>query len=384
MPKRHRKSHDGDSNPLLKQQAEFLNSLSKQERNEFFDPSLDPNRRAEIWMEQADLGEKLVNEFSWATPSPKAVQICRSLEPLVEIGCGANAYWCKVLKQAGVDIVGYDVNVEQGGKISHKSKKGSDKPAQTEKLVRSGGPEVLSLPELQGKTLFLCYPDEDVDDEESEDENAGNSPTSMAWQCLDNYEGSYVIHVGELVTTATNSMDQVPWGRSSSPEFQQRLMGEFHCILQIALPNWVHTRDTLSVWKRSERITMVFEGDDSDDEEIDYRHIPSDERLPMDVAAPCMAHWLTGGKEAKQEDKEVASPAVRSEKPKKKGNSPGSQQAKRTDLEEEVKKMLAANATPEKNDLKRKEASASGERRKKKKKKVSMSTPEKASYATPW
>ena len=87
--------------------------------------------------------------------------------------------------------------------------------------------------------------------------------------------------------------------RSSSGEFQQRLAAEYHCILKMKLKhNWLHVRDSLSVWKRSETCCMAFENDDGDDDDDDdedeayYKHIPPEEVLPVDAAAPCVAHLL--------------------------------------------------------------------------------------------
>ena len=61
--------------------------------------------------------------------------------------------------------------------------------------------------------------------------------------------------------------------------------------------NWLHVRDTLSVWKRSETCCIAFEKDDNDgrdddDEEMYYKYIPPNELLPVDIASPCVAHLL--------------------------------------------------------------------------------------------
>ena len=72
--------------------------------------------------------------------------------------------------------------------------------------------------------------------------------------------------------------------------------------------NWLHVRDTLSVWKRSETCCIAFEKDDNDGEEeendddgeddddessdVYYKYIPPNELLPVDIAAPCVAHLL--------------------------------------------------------------------------------------------
>lgn len=278
-------------------------------------------------MEQAEIGEGLVNKYAWATPTNDCLKIFREFSPIVEVGCGSNAYWSKYMRQtAGIDVVAYDMNVHEGGKIHSKAaaattvgakkrKKKRDKTTQSgdetgssNAFLRKGGPKVLKLPELQNHTLFLCYPDEEdgpvPDDSGSDvfnpDKQDHRRPLSFGWQCLTEYKGTYVIHVGELAVLgdATLSMEQSPWGRSSSAEFQQRLASEFHCIAKIQLPNWLHVRDSLSVWKRSEICQMVFVADDDDDDDdesgevIEYRHIAPEEMLPKSVIAPCMEHVL--------------------------------------------------------------------------------------------
>lgn len=285
------------TNPLLEKLETFLQTqCSAEERqNGFFSPQLDPERRAELWMQQAELGESLVQNYAWAAPDARALRIVAQFAPLVEIGCGANAYWCRQLvQQAGVDIIGYDKDPTQGGRMSSSYGK---RNSSNEFRVRKGGPEVL-VHHHADRTLFLCYPDdEDNDDGSDGDELAAHDddpPISMGAACLQHYKGDTVIHVGELFLDATLSMDQAPWGRSSSPEFQQLLAAQFHCILHVRLPSWLHTRDSLSVWKRSETCSIVFAADDKDDEdeEVLYRHIPLEEQLPVDIAAPCVQHLL--------------------------------------------------------------------------------------------
>jgi hypothetical protein len=288
-----------EMNPLWAEQRTFLQSISMAERDNFFsEEHVSPTRRAEIWMQQADLGERMVNDYAWATPDDRAIAILRHFSPIVEIGCGANAYWCRQMKAAGITVVGYDVAPDKGGTICATAATATDKKnktpvAQTEFRVKRGGPEVLA--EINpDRTLFLCYPDEN----DAIDEDTGE-PLSMAAACLEHYQGNYIIHVGELVSTRAGSnlsLDQAPWGRSSSPDFQERLLSEYHCLLQVSLQNWLHTTDSLTVWKRSATTTIVFaeegEDDDESDEEVEYRHIPVDERLPVDIAAPCLQHLL--------------------------------------------------------------------------------------------
>jgi hypothetical protein len=304
-PNRKRKQQhddDDDPNPLYSKQAAFFKTVSETERNHFFSAShVTPERRAELWMEQADVGEEMVDRYAWATPSPTCLKIFQEFSPIVEMGCGRNAYWANVMQRTGrVDVVAYDNNVEAGGVIGKNETRSKHMSSSTAVVLpKRGGPEVLELPENHQRTLFLCYPDEeDGEPLEDEDSSERRFPLSFGWQCLESYQGKYVIHVGELAFLDTNlSMDQAPWGRSSSLEFQQRLASEYHCLLKLQLPNWLHVRDSISVWKRSEICPIVFAADDDgsedDDEEVvEYRHIPPRELLPQNIAAPCLEHLL--------------------------------------------------------------------------------------------
>jgi len=289
------KSSTTSTNPLLDQQQQFLSSLSTNDRTNFFsNNSVQVDRRAQVWMDQADIGSELVNKYSWATPDERAVSILQHFGPIVEIGCGANAYWCRVMQDAGIDVIGYDTQPEKGGKIQSKKKKKKQQDSSPFSIT-TGGPEVLSTDVVdENRTLFLCYPDEDP--------QAEGGSISMAASCLEHFRGTHVIHVGELYDSL---ISVEPWGRSSSPEFQTRLNSEYHCLLRAELPNWLHVRDTITVWKRSETCSIVFAADDDDDdeeEEVEYRHIPVEERLPTDVAAPCLAHLLTTTTNKKEDE----------------------------------------------------------------------------------
>mmetsp|Transcript_21598 Transcript_21598/g.40948 ORF Transcript_21598/g.40948 Transcript_21598/m.40948 type:complete len:421 (+) Transcript_21598:147-1409(+) len=344
------------SNPLETRQQTFLNSLPSTIRQHFFSPdtrTVTPAQRATIWENQADLGERLVDRYAWATPDDRALKVFRHFGPIVEVGCGANAYWARWMnREGGVDVLALDVSLDVGGKIGMSSaedgsvkdgnyddgeknkendmrkndkmkkmmmaKNQGGKPKSNGLEIRRGEPEMLSSdPEIRdsGRTLFLCYPDEedrqpppkeDDDDDDDDDDEGLQPPTSMAAACLEHFAGDTIIHVGELYGD-TLSLDQAPWGRSSSKEFQERLAAEYHCILKMKLKNnWLHVRDTLSVWKRSEMCCLVFGGDDDDKggkagsdassssgsgvEEAYYKYIPPEEKLPENMAAPCVAH----------------------------------------------------------------------------------------------
>mmetsp|Transcript_24653 Transcript_24653/g.58546 ORF Transcript_24653/g.58546 Transcript_24653/m.58546 type:complete len:346 (+) Transcript_24653:295-1332(+) len=283
----------GVGNPLQEAQAKFMRSVSNEKKAHFFDSTkISPEERAEIWERQADIGEKLVDSYAWATPDHRCLEVFKHFGPIVEVGCGTNAYWANWMHNAGVDVVALDLSLDSGGgKINKVNKNTTNVRSQGGCQVLPGGPASLSENKLSSRTLFLCYPDEEDTLEEEESEE----PMSMAAQCLEHFSGDTIIYVGEFFGD-TLSMDQAPFGRSSSGEFQVRLAGEFHCILKMRLlNNWIHVRDTLSVWKRSKTCCLAFEGsedEESDSDEVYYKNIPPSEALPVDAAAPCVAHLL--------------------------------------------------------------------------------------------
>ena len=364
------------TNPLLYGQNKYLSSLPTKVREHFFsDDHVDTETRAQVWSEQAELGERcvlhkpnlhcfrvliqlftnivsiitryfmhrLVNQYAWATPDPRALKILKHFASqcngVIEIGCGANAYWARQMNELGIDVLAFDSHLKKGGKIDDDvddidDDNNNDTEAQTKKRkidhnpfsmevektfddgfsIYRGGPEVLSsdqkkFKDFHGRVLFLCYPDEDIyheeineliDDEkdkksgeDSDEFDAKSSPSSLGAACLEYFKGDFVIHVGEHFGD-TLSLDHAPWGRSSGPEFQQRLHAEYHCLLKAKLTSWIHVKDSISVWKRSKACSIVFQGedDDEDTEETEYKYVPKDEMLPSDIAAPCVKHLL--------------------------------------------------------------------------------------------
>jgi hypothetical protein len=120
------------NNPLYIQHFQFLQSLNDTERNYFFanestDTKMTSNasrttadkrnnnnddddgsmknyisaqRRSEIWDTQCTVvGEACVQQYSWVTPDSTGLKILHHFTPLIEIGCGSNAYWCQQLVQ---------------------------------------------------------------------------------------------------------------------------------------------------------------------------------------------------------------------------------------------------------------------------------------------
>jgi hypothetical protein len=65
--------------------------------------------------------------------------------------------------------------------------------------------------------------------------------------------------VSELLTTGCASgAPKAPWGRTSSPEFQERLYKNYHCVFSLPLESSPFSRDFITVWKR----TVMFNASD--------------------------------------------------------------------------------------------------------------------------
>lgn len=153
--------------------------------------------------------------YSYAIPTPEALQVMKKYAPLVEIGAGTG-YWIYLLKKMKVDIIGYDVTplTENGEQNEfHANSKPFVNIAQgsSEKLLN------------HSRTLFLCFPPPDSD---------------MALDCLRKHKGDHFIHVGEW------------FGFTGSLEFTKELLDKWTLIDQQNLPNWADTNYNMTVWKR--------------------------------------------------------------------------------------------------------------------------------------
>ena len=242
--------------------------------NDFF--TVSEQERVDNWPRLEVLGNAMCEEYAWAVPDNRTLSILKHFSPLIEIGAG-KGYFCKLLRERGVDIIAYDREVDS--KLSWGD-------------VLIGGPKKLLKNLAKGRNLFLCYPDED---------------NSMACPCLNNFDGEYLIHIGELISTGQLSSPQAPWGRTSGADFQVALMTEFHCVLVSELPAFPFSRDCITVWRRTnwvrgkESIEKEMDLDangeskdngnsnediNADDEDDAWASIPPNERLPVTRAAP--------------------------------------------------------------------------------------------------
>lgn len=219
----------------------------------------DEEQRLEQMIRVNIVGSYLTDKYAWAIPDSRALRILESFAPLVEVGCG-KGYWCRLLHDRGVDILGVD-------------KLGPLRDSWT--FTAKGGPSILRRSAMRHRNLFLCYPDEDS--------NVGN-------MCLEYFEGEYIIHVGELLATGTHcGYPQAPFGRTTGADFQVALAENFHCILRAKLPSFPISNDYLTVWKR----TVFIEGrEHSEDNEDLWASIPPAEVLDNEAAAPAWNHLL--------------------------------------------------------------------------------------------
>jgi hypothetical protein len=234
--------------------------------------------RIDSWVRLEIIGNSLSEKFAWAVPDNRALKVLKHFSPLIEIGAG-KGYFSKLLQDNGVDIISFDkiINEEVWTKVD------------------VGGPKKLSKNVAKDRNLFLCYPDED---------------SAMASECLEHFDGEYIIHAGELCFTGQLSSPQAPWGRTTGADFQVQLMSEFHCILVAELPTFPFSRDCITVWKRTEWVRgresidkeyNEVEDNVSDEEEEQgeaeeqddaWAAIPPSERLPVTRAAPDLQFLL--------------------------------------------------------------------------------------------
>ncbi|CAH0473306.1 unnamed protein product [Peronospora belbahrii] len=297
------------SNPYL----DFYHKFVKEHRGELtavFDPDLSDEVRSEMF---SALDVRVAMKYSWAIPDERALQIIKHYGPIVEMGAGSG-YWARLLQLRGVNIIAYDLHV--AGDEEEEGGGGKESPPEAEEAQESRGEEAdeesddgaeeeeeegmeeeredeneeeveveqvywtevikgtpKDLRKHADRALFLCYPD---DFEESHE--------SMALASLCNYAGDIVIHVGELFGHTVCLPGA--WGRTSSEEFQTHLATVYHKILQVPLPSWHSSMDTLTVWKRTK--SSITDG-------MMYAFIPADERIDLVAASSATRHLLLLG-----------------------------------------------------------------------------------------
>ena len=153
-----------------------------------------------------------VKRWAWAIPTPEIIQKIKEYSPLIEIGAG-NGYWALLLKNAGINIIAYDIN---GPKSSHYFMDDT-----LYYPVKKGGPH--KLIKYRNRNLFLCWPPYD---------------TKMAYECIIHFHGKYVIYIGEK-----------SGGCTGDDAFHEYLWKYFECVEEVDIPQWSGIHDNLYIFK---------------------------------------------------------------------------------------------------------------------------------------
>lgn len=305
-------------NPYLLEVIDLMKTIP--EWDEFFSRDDEETvKRGSNWIRLEVLGQPLIDKYSWAIPNQRAINIIKHFSPVIEIGSG-KGYWASLLRNQGVEVEAFDRHVYNVPATI--TKKNKNKTPKLWTIVKKGDARMLMKKCYQKHTLMLCYPDED---------------SEMSMDCLERYDGEYLLHIGELVTTGTYSGGtQAPFGRTTCSQFQVSLLEYFHCILVAELPCFPFSKDCITVWKRTvfvpgrsaygpkhknrersedlevadggdgedhesdgeeEEIVESADGDeeeecDADENEDCWADLPRIERLPIDRAATELAFLL--------------------------------------------------------------------------------------------
>jgi hypothetical protein len=172
----------------------------------------------------------LARVFSHAVPTAKAVAVLARLgSGVLELGAGSG-HWASVLRTGGVDVLAYNA---------------TPPPFQWTEVLE-GGAEVLADRGHAERALMLCWP-----------VTAANAGSVWDAEALAAYTGDTVVYVGALDTATKGALDGFEglapaFGchRSSSHQFQRRLVQSFELRTCVELPRWLHCLDTLTVWSR--------------------------------------------------------------------------------------------------------------------------------------
>jgi predicted GIY-YIG superfamily endonuclease len=161
----------------------------------------------------------LVQKYSWAVPNEEAIRTLCDLNPIVEMGAGTG-YWASLVHEYGGDIIAYDrqpPNVRVPGQLTIN-------PWHAGKHVFSpvlpGQPEILT--QYGDTTLLLSWPP---------------SNCTMASDCLKNWHGEFLIHIGERET-------------SGDDEFYEILQKQFRIVRRVNIPRFLNLHDEMRVYQR--------------------------------------------------------------------------------------------------------------------------------------
>lgn len=159
------------------------------------------------------------HKYSWAIPTPTALELVASYAPIVEIGAGVG-YWASLLRQMGVEVKAYDSSPLPEENHWHMY---ADPKPWTE--VEKGYSDKAG--HYPDHTLFLCWP----------------PMSDMACHAILTYKeagGKRVIYIGES-----------DGGCTASAEFHDELNENWQETVTLDIPQWAGLHDYLSVWERN-------------------------------------------------------------------------------------------------------------------------------------
>ena len=182
------------------------------------------------WIRHGVSRDELCRTYSWAIPSPFALSFVAKWVklPVVEMGAGTG-YWAWQLSQMGIDIIAYDQAPpdKTGTNHWHSPRNGShgDLTGETRPTyfpVQEGTPE--SLKAHSERVLFLCWPPYD---------------DTMAFECLENYQGNRLVYIGEG-----------SGGCTADDAFHERLDREWEEVANHRPIQWFGIHDYITVYLR--------------------------------------------------------------------------------------------------------------------------------------
>ena len=181
----------------------------------------------------------LRRKYSWSIPTEDSMRAIVGLGPLLEVG-GGTGYWASLVRARGGDIKCFnssawvsDFNDKESGAMGQCGLRESE----TFGEVLEGGPEVIR--QHQDRTLVLMWPDY-------------NGCGSFGLECLEAYEGEYLVLIGEWQGRSFGSYTAglQESGQSFAKGFQEQVAAVYRESQVFRLPNWPLFADCVAIYKR--------------------------------------------------------------------------------------------------------------------------------------
>jgi hypothetical protein len=202
----------------------------------------------------------LTHTFAFGVPCEAALEAIERWSPrgVLEMGAGSG-YWAGLLRARGVAVDAFD-GWPPGASNGNAFFRRSMSP------VAQGGPEAaaLAVGTSEERVLLLVWPwspmtsrggkggrtgdGEDIGSSVDRGQEGEDGSLPFDLQCLQRFRGSTVIYCGERLGQTCSSVH--PYGISSSPDFQEKLMAEFALRERVKLPTWPMRADDMTVWTR--------------------------------------------------------------------------------------------------------------------------------------